>query len=159
MRKKSNEITAIHVLLDSIDVTNSVVTIDAIATQTKIVAKIIEQKADYIIGLKGNQKNLEKHVRKLFDEADLSSRKVSKPIEEEMAHGRETKRAYHQILLPKDDAMREKWTGLHAVIMTIRTHQKKDGTNVTEKQYCISSLGKNARKSSPYVRGHWGIEL
>ncbi len=89
--EKSNEITAIPVLLDSIDVTNSVITIDAIATQTKIVKKIVEQKADYIIGLKGNQKNLEKHVRKLFGEADLSSRKVSKYIEEEMAHGRETK--------------------------------------------------------------------
>ncbi len=75
-----------------------------------------------------------------------------------MAHGRETKREYYQILLPKDDPMREKWAGLHTVVMTIRTHKKKDGTIVTEKQFYISSLGKNAKLLSQYVRGHWGIE-
>ncbi len=55
--------------------------------------------------------------------------------------------------------MREKWTGLHTAIMTIRTHKKKDGTKVTEKQFYIGSLGKNAKDSATYIRGHWGIEL
>lgn len=47
---------------------------------------------------------------------------------------------------------------MNSAIMTIRTRTTKDGKTVTEKQYYISSLGKNARKSSPYVRGHWEIE-
>ena len=88
----------------------------------------------------------------------MSSRKVSRHVEEEAAHGRTTRREYYQLLLPKGDAMREKWCGLNSVVMTIRTHLKKDGTKVTERQFYISSLGKNAKDSATYIRGHWGIE-
>ena len=55
---KSNEITAIPKLLEILDVAGCTVTIDAMGTQKKIAEKIIENKADYILGLKGNQGNL-----------------------------------------------------------------------------------------------------
>ena len=65
--EKSNEITAIPELLDHIDVSGCVVTIDAIATQKKIVTKIIDKNADYVIAVKGNQKKLYAAVRSLFE--------------------------------------------------------------------------------------------
>ncbi len=43
---KSNEITAIPALLELLDITGSIITIDAMGTQTEIAQKIIEKKAD-----------------------------------------------------------------------------------------------------------------
>jgi len=52
----NNEITEIPALLRKIDVSGCIVTIDAIGAQQKIVAQLTEKKADYVIGLKGNQR-------------------------------------------------------------------------------------------------------
>ncbi|WP_137669652.1 ISAs1 family transposase, partial [Sphaerospermopsis reniformis] len=45
---KSNEITAIPALLELLDITGSIITIDAMGTQTEIANKIIDKKADYV---------------------------------------------------------------------------------------------------------------
>ncbi len=58
--EKSNEITAIPELIDNIDVTGAIVTIDAAGCQKTIAAKIIDRGGDYILALKGNQGNLHK---------------------------------------------------------------------------------------------------
>ncbi|RYZ65984.1 MAG: ISAs1 family transposase [Proteobacteria bacterium] len=49
---KSNEITAIPLLLDSLHLENTLVTLDAMGCQTKIAAQILERKADYLLVLK-----------------------------------------------------------------------------------------------------------
>jgi len=59
---KSNEITAIPELLKLLEITGCIITIDAMGTQA-IAASIIDQKADYILALKGNQGNLHKAVK------------------------------------------------------------------------------------------------
>ena len=53
VEEKSNEITAIPNVLDSIDLTGAVVSIDAMGTQTDIAQKIVESEADYVLALKG----------------------------------------------------------------------------------------------------------
>ena len=53
--EKSNEITAIPELLDLLDLKGMIVTIDAMGCQKKIVEKIAEKEAEYVISLKGNQ--------------------------------------------------------------------------------------------------------
>jgi len=63
---KSNEITAIPEILDSLNLEGSIITIDAMSCQRNIAEKIIERKADYILALKGNQSNLHKAVKKLL---------------------------------------------------------------------------------------------
>jgi hypothetical protein len=45
---KSNEITAIPELLNSLDIKGSVITIDAMGCQHDIVSRIIERGADYV---------------------------------------------------------------------------------------------------------------
>lgn len=54
VQDKSNEITAIPLLLDMLDIQGSIVTIDAMGTQTDIATKIVENGADYILSVKGN---------------------------------------------------------------------------------------------------------
>lgn len=52
--EKSNEITAIPKLLEILEITGCIVTIDAMGTQTEIAKKIREKNADYILALKSN---------------------------------------------------------------------------------------------------------
>ena len=68
--EKSNEITAIPKLLDVLDISGCIVTIDAMGCQKKIAAKIIDKEGDYIFGLKGNQGTLNDDVRKFFAYAE-----------------------------------------------------------------------------------------
>lgn len=56
MEEKSNEITAIPQLLDAIQVKGCVITVDAMGTQTEIVEKIKQKRADYTLAVKENQK-------------------------------------------------------------------------------------------------------
>jgi predicted transposase YbfD/YdcC len=57
--EKSNEITAIPELLDLLAVDGSIITIDAMGTQTKIAEKIVKDNhADYVFGLKQNQPSM-----------------------------------------------------------------------------------------------------
>jgi Transposase DDE domain len=61
--EKSNEITAIPQLLNVLDLSGCVVTIDAMGAQKEIAKLIINQGADYILSLKGNQGNLHEDVQ------------------------------------------------------------------------------------------------
>ncbi len=64
---KSNEITAIPELLDLLDIAGATVTIDAMGCQTKMVEKIFDKGANYVIALKGNQGQLNDDVRLVFE--------------------------------------------------------------------------------------------
>jgi len=66
---KSNEITAIPPLLELLDLTGCIVTIDAIGTQTDIAQKIIHKKADYVLTLKANHPTLYCQVKAWFEQA------------------------------------------------------------------------------------------
>jgi predicted transposase YbfD/YdcC len=53
--EKSNEITAILKLLANLELKGCIVTIEAISYQKSIASKIVDQEADYVLRLKGNQ--------------------------------------------------------------------------------------------------------
>ncbi len=89
--EKSNEITAIPELLDLLAIKGAIVTIDAMGCQKKIAEKIIDKKADYVFGLKGNQGTLREDVELLFTEQMTSGFKdivVSKTSSLVGDHGR-----------------------------------------------------------------------
>ncbi len=62
----SNEITAIPKLLELLELTGCIVTIDAMGCQTKIAAQIVNQGGDDVLGLKGNQSALHEQVKEFF---------------------------------------------------------------------------------------------
>src|SRR5690554_7029945 len=89
-KDKSDEISAIPRLLDLLDIEGSIITIDAMGTQKAIAEKIVTKGADYILALKGNQKEINEEAQSLF--------KIQKPNstceETEKGHGRiETRRS------------------------------------------------------------------
>ncbi len=65
--EKSNEITAIPLLLEDPYLAGSIVTLDAMGCQTAIAQKIIDRKADYVLALKGNHGQLHADVAEWFD--------------------------------------------------------------------------------------------
>jgi predicted transposase YbfD/YdcC len=64
--EKSNEITAIPLLLQQLARACCIVTIDAMGTQTKIAQQIIAQEGEYALALKDNQGSLYDEVQATF---------------------------------------------------------------------------------------------
>src|ERR1019366_6575052 len=66
VEEKSNEITAIPKLLAVLELSGTVVTIDAMGCQREIASQIVEKKADYVLAVKQNQGLLAEQVRDSF---------------------------------------------------------------------------------------------
>ena len=93
--EKSNEITAIPALLNMLLIEGAVITIDAMGCQRDIAKKIITRKADYILALKANQKNLQDEVIDLFEKVKtpgFDHYTYQKDTQIEKDHGRIEKR-------------------------------------------------------------------
>lgn len=153
VNEKSNEITAIPLLLDLLDIEGSIITIDAIGTQTKIAEKIIDNKADYILSLKGNQKELLSQVESCFNRQKPDSMNEIT----EKGHGRiETRKCEIITNLGFVDS-REHWKGLKTIVK-ITAHRHTSKKTETETRFYISSVLENASCFNSFIRQHWGIE-
>jgi predicted transposase YbfD/YdcC len=160
--EKSNEITAIPELLAMLDLKGGIVTIDSMGCQTAIAHAIVEQKADYVLALKGNQGNLHDQVREFFDTAgahdyrglDVKAMQVCETCEK--GHGRiETRRVSSLSTTHLEQV--GAWSGLRSMTMVESTRQMGDQCT-TEKRYYISSLAPDAAKIGQAIRAHWAIE-
>jgi predicted transposase YbfD/YdcC len=155
IEKKSNEIKAIPELLQLIDCKGSVVSIDAIACQKKVVGQIREQQADYVISLKKNQGNLYEQVC-----AEMQRQKpyLSEHESHDLGHGRsELRRVYVSENL---DFIDEKaaWKDLSSIVLVERSRWKEGKETSTESFYISSLVGKTPEEMAGYIRNHWSIE-
>lgn len=154
---KSNEITAIPELLELLDIAGAIITLDAMGCQRKIVEKIMDKNADYLIGLKGNQGKLNEDVR-LFFQKKPKGAIFNTETEVDKGHGRLEVR---QCTVSEDiNWIKERhpqWKALRSVI-EIQSQREIKGEVTTEKRYYISSLEAKADKIATVVRQHWGVE-
>jgi predicted transposase YbfD/YdcC len=160
VEEKSNEITAIPRLLDQLDLTGAVVTIDAAGCQRNIADEIVSGDGDYVLALKGNHETLHRDVTDLFArllEEDFNNTPVSRYEESDHGHGRTEQRYYYQISVPMDFPQREKWGGLKTFGLAIR-RCIINGEETIDHRYYISSLPRHGRHFASYVRSHWSIE-
>ena len=159
----SNEITAIPKLLDAIDVSGCVVTIDAMGCQKEIAAKIIDKGADYALSLKRNQPRLYADVLDMFEAArETEFEDVPADFAEtvEKGHGRIETRRCHVVSAPEwIDHLNDlgEWERLRSVAM-IESIRESGGRESGERRCYISSLDEGARRMLSVVRRHWGIE-
>jgi predicted transposase YbfD/YdcC len=158
---KSNEITAIPQLLELLEITGCIVTIDAIGCQKEISKKIIGKDADYVLALKENQGGLYDDVQELFnyaEEIEFSDCDYHKTVEKN--HGRiEIRECWTISSLEYMVYLRNlsDWANLRTIVMVKR--ERRLGLKVeTEVKYYISSLVSSAQHILNVVRGHWGIE-
>ena len=158
--EKSNEITAIPELLRLVDIKGAIITIDAMGTQRAIAEQIIDQEADFVLALKGNQETLHQAVIDYIDqqcENGFADVKVRRFIKGEKGHGREEVRTYIQMPVPPDLAHLEMWKGLKTIGMALLACDR-NGQKTIERRYYISSLKLGVKRFARAVRGHWGIE-
>ena len=158
---KSNEITAIPQLLELLDLSGCIVTIDAMGCQKDIAAQIVAQEADYVLALKGNQSGLFEAVQDLFEyAAEINFVDCDHHQTIEKDHGRIEIRDcwatshpdYFPFLHNGAD-----WANLRTLVMVRAERRLPDKTSV-EYRYYISSLASNAKRHLEVTRAHWRIE-
>jgi predicted transposase YbfD/YdcC len=157
---KSNEITAIPKLLEMLELSGSLVTIDAMGCQTEIARKIVNAGADYCLAVKGNQPTLHQGIADFFVnhlEDDFARTKVRRYETHEKGHGREETRYYFLCPVPEDLPDRSRWAHLKAIGIAINNTQR-DGKDCSDVRYYILSKYIAGRRFAGGVREHWGIE-
>jgi predicted transposase YbfD/YdcC len=160
--EKSNEITAIPQLLEALEVSGCIVTIDAMGCQTEIAEKIIEREAEYVLSLKENQGRLYEDVERLFVDLEDSQYKAyafdyEKTVNKD--HGRIEIRECWTISDP--EVLRHlrgaaNWRNL-ATVSRIRAQRWLGEEKSCEDRYHLASIA-GAKRVLWAVRSHWGIE-
>ena len=154
--KKSSEIRQAQELVKGYPHQGNVFTLDALHCQKETTTLITESKNDYIIALKGNQKNLFKQVVKIIENQPTKSQAESLDI----SHGRHLVRKVSVFDIPPQklkDFERLKWANISSLIKVERSGSrgKKDYEHIA---YYISSLSASAEIFASKIRGHWLIE-
>jgi predicted transposase YbfD/YdcC len=157
---KSNEIPAIPKLLQILELSNSLVTIDAMGCQTTIARDIVAARGDYVLAVKGNQPTLHQGIVDFFADHgkdDFARTPVRRYVTDEKGHGREELRSYFLCPVPEDLPDRSRWAKLRAIGMAV-SHTQRDGKDCTEIRYYLLSKYLSGRRFAAAVRDHWSIE-
>lgn len=157
--EKSNEITAIPELLNTLAIEGCIVTIDAMGCQKRIAKTITEKGADYVLALKGNQGDLHDDVAFFFKDALESKTAKELDFHETVdgGHGRVEVRRHFISKAVRQLPGSELWKNLASMAMVVRERHIGDKISV-ETNYYISSLESNAERFAEIVRSHWAIE-
>ena len=174
--EKTNEIPVSKQLLKAFEVTEKVITTDALLTQRTFCQEILEQQADYLLPVKANQKCLSEDIKELFkpfsetDDRDLETRKFQTLHAEEAAqfdqhttsetgHGFFTQRTLRTSTCLNTYL---DWPGLAQVYeYHIQRVSLSTGEKTEQKQYGITSLTPENASAAEVLdcrRNHWTIE-
>ncbi|MDD2990694.1 MAG: ISAs1 family transposase [Zoogloea sp.] len=157
--EKSNEITAIPVLLKTLALEGTTVTIDAMGTQTKIAQTIREKQADYVLCVKDNHPGLLDSI--MFAGLDPKGKLTPTSVDEVTVtknnHGRiETRRCWAYDAVDRLYNGKQ-WQDLRSFAVIERERTMGDRTSV-ERAYYISSLPADAARIARAVKSHWEVE-
>jgi predicted transposase YbfD/YdcC len=160
--EKANEIVAIPLLLQRLDVRGAVVTIDAMGTQTEIAQTILDGGGDYVLALKENWPATYAEIEEVF-----TSPPPDLPMQSQETvdadHGRiETRR--HTMCHDIDWLLSDRrypgefaFPGLKAIGM-VQSETERDGIVARERRFYLCSAAFDAQAFGRIVRGHWGVE-
>ncbi len=154
---KSCERTAIPQLLQLLDLKDSVVSIDAIATSRKNAQIIVDKKGDYILALKKNNKLLFEEVQSFFLHFQGTSLIHDSCQQVEQNHGRLESRTCRIISQLDYFPDAEGWKNLQSLVH-IESQRTLNGKTSLENRYYLSSLSPQASQLQQLIRGHWAIE-
>jgi len=118
VEEKSNEITAIPVLLDRLYLKSAIVTLDAAGCQQVIANKIVERGGHFVLAVKNNQPTLFEDIDIAFHDIEIAGKGdfLSQTETEAVAHGRGEYRRC-EVLSAKDLVTHgEKWSHVRSFI-------------------------------------------
>lgn len=155
-REKSNEITAVPLLIDKIDIAGKLITADAMSMQKDIVDKIRDKKGYFLIELKANQRALRYGVE---DRIKKHTPQFTYNEGPELAHGRIESRTYNVYNGMELIADKDKWGGNLTVVEFVSNCTKKStGAETTETRLYVSNLPLDTPWIGQAIRNHWSIE-
>lgn len=162
---KSNEITAIPLLINSLKLSGCIVTIDATGCRKDITRTIIEHDANYIIAIKENKKKNYQPAKQIIDDyqdGDEIINRVTRHVSEDAGHGRvETKVctavSYETIMekiFKKKLVVLESVVGIKSERIIVATRE------YTQKvRYYVTSLDNTKPEEiASGIRQHWSTE-
>lgn len=158
--EKSNELTAIPLLLETLMLKGVIVTIDAMGTHPNIAQSIRDREANYLLAVKDNQPKLAESITTFFEigqKEGWSNCGYSFAESIEKDHGRiEVRRCWafdqlHCLAKP------EQWPDL-AMFGVIEAERTMNGKTSLERRLHIGSIPAHAATLANAVRAHWGIE-
>lgn len=160
-----NEIPVIAELLELLELSGCIVTIDAIGCQTDIARQIVNKDGDYVLALKKNQEYLHEDVKDVFD-LEFEARAPFRWVEHDYHrtvdkdHGRLETRECWVVTDPEYLAYVREWKDWPALgsVILVRAKRRLGDQVTTEDRYYLSSLTVNAQRCLQIIRGHWGIE-
>ncbi len=159
VHEKSNEITAIPELLQVLEISGALVTIDAMGCQREIADRIRQGGGDYVLAVKQNQPKLYEQVEQAIAvalEGDTEELDECQTVEK--GHGREETRTYAVVAAPESVDPEQLWRDLSAVGIAISDRVDSQGRQSMETRYYILSRLITVQEFSVAVRSHWGIE-
>lgn len=159
---KSNEITAIPKLLEMLELTGAIVTIDAMGCQKQIAKAIVNGGGDYTLAVKDNQPTLRAALESFFDDRheqdDFSEYGCRRHQSVGRSRGRLEERYY--TIAPVPESMKSfcgPWKNLTSIGQVL-TVTEKDGKQTNDVRYYISSRPPKVKEFASSVRKHWLIE-
>ncbi|MFY9329494.1 MAG: ISAs1 family transposase [Georgfuchsia sp.] len=158
--EKSNELTAIPVLLEALLLKGTIVTIDAMGTHGNIAQAIRDKEADYVLAVKDNQPKLAESITSFFDIGQAAAWKntphtYTESVEKD--HGRLEVRRCWAFTQLECLSTPEQWTDLK-MFGVIEAERTINGETSHERRLYISSIAPDASALANVVRAHWGIE-
>lgn len=162
---KSNEITAVPLLLKALDLEGCIITLDAMGCQTEITKNIVSGKSNYIIALKENQGNSYKLAKEIIDDyedREVIPNRVSRHVSESKGHGRMEIRTCTVVSYGEgmEKLFQNKFVGLKSIV-GVKSERiiMATGERTLEHRYYITSLDNtNPEEISSAIRQHWSIE-
>jgi predicted transposase YbfD/YdcC len=155
----SSELKTVPKLLDMMEISGAIITLDALHTQKSTVKKIREKEADYVLTVKGNQPKLYGLINQTFEELSenhFAHSRVRRHTTRGSSHGREELRHYAVFPAPQK-ILAMGWTDVRTIGMVYR-ERTVNGKTSEELIYFISSLPPKVRTIAKHVRDHWKVE-
>ena len=157
--KDVGEYNTIPALIETLDVKEALVTIDAGGCYANIVDAVVEGDGNYLITVKDNQPTLLNEAKSAFAEVEsMDFAGVECYQESDRGHGRIEERTYYAIPVPEDSELRQKWRHLATFVMGVFFRTVKGKTS-KEIRYMMSDLPcEDVQRLGCCFRKHWGIE-
>lgn len=155
--EKSNEKTAIPVLLDSLELKGAIVSIDAIGCQPKIAEQVRGKEGHYLLAVKKNQGRLLEEAVSRFKAHEGRLERFEKT---DFVGGRIEKRICTVLrdLTFVDAAARFKDSRCLVRVESSRTLKAQPDKTSSETRYFLTSLDATAERFLAISKNHWSIE-
>lgn len=146
-------------MLNLLNIKGALISADAMNTQRKIVDKLVEKKADYVLCVKLNQKKLHNEIAAYFHKVKRETPEFIDEFEEvDSGHGRVEVRRYRQLRVNEWISEAKHWSNIQTIIEVERERHIKDKKVQQETLYYISSLAPDVKKIGNAIRSHWEVE-